>query len=534
MVCFSSLNKTSRSSRAYLHLTQPALVNQLAQKLSLTAFEDAAGTVRDASLIGPPSLELAPYGRVPNNKSRKDQRQGTIDQDPEFISFLESLTNPTTKLGEADQESELTTKAKEKVTSTPLIDFLREKKANKGKDLAPAKSSKHGRQEPKDSKAATTTEKKPNTKAASNPSGDNRTVQAIKVENAAREATRMSNKPAAAAKSNDPTGRAASTAIHPSKASALNPLADKKRERGVASAAAKILQRDLGLAGARGGRGSRRNGPVPPGLKEEAQGIHASAEATQAQPVLNHSASQVESRPSPSAQLASSDPTVLPGSPKVPAKAPPTGPSRGRTQNPPPPNKPVAVPPTAPKAASKSQISLADPSSKQAFLKHANPSQGVTEPLLEEAFAAYGTVEKVEIDKKKGFAYIDFADSQGLLHALKASPVTIGQGQVVVLERRVGPNMAMRNARGGGPKPSPRGGPGHMMRGGRGGSVGRGGRPRAPLPPAHANPSDSVQAANVSTISTISTSIDPLAAASTAAISSGSTNPTQHTSADDT
>lgn len=111
----------------------------------------------------------------------------------------------------------------------------------------------------------------------------------------------------------------------------------------------------------------------------------------------------------------------------------------------------------------------------QAFLKHANPSQGITEPLLEEAFAGFGAVKKVEIDKKKGFAYVDFAAPQALQDAIKASPIKVAQGQVVVLERKAGPTLQARNARGGSPMMGNRGGGPPVGRGGRGGTTRRGG-----------------------------------------------------------
>lgn len=275
----NSLNKSSKPSRAYLHLTQQAFVNQLAVKISTTSFDDAAGTARDVSLIGPPLVELAPYGRVPNSKIRKDQRQGTIDQDPEFISFLEGLTNPTAKSGEPEGENENTAKGKEKVVSTPLIDYLREKKANKSKDATSAKPGKHGRQEPKDSKSAAVTDKKANGKVIAHSTVETRTAQAIKVESAAREAARIVNKPANSTKVGEQSGRPVAATVTPSKSGTTNPLADRKRERGVASAAAKILQRDLGIGGARGGRGGRRGG-ASQSTKDVAQGAQAPTPST--------------------------------------------------------------------------------------------------------------------------------------------------------------------------------------------------------------------------------------------------------------
>ena len=90
-----SAAKLSRPSRVYLHLTDPVHLSALSERVRQTRFPDARSTSNDTSLLGPPSLEFAPFGRLPSGKLRKDARQGTIDLDSEFISFLESLTNPS-------------------------------------------------------------------------------------------------------------------------------------------------------------------------------------------------------------------------------------------------------------------------------------------------------------------------------------------------------------------------------------------------------------------------------------------------------
>jgi regulator of nonsense transcripts 3 len=121
------------------------------------------------------------------------------------------------------------------------------------------------------------------------------------------------------------------------------------------------------------------------------------------------------------------------------------------------PHSPTALPPAI--------------STKRAFLKHANPSQGITEPLLKAALEAFGPVEHVEIDKRKGVAYADFVDGEGLAAAIKAAKVDVAEGAVDILEYRPR-NAHPGDVRGAGPMP----------RGGRGGSLrhrgrGRGGQP---------------------------------------------------------
>jgi regulator of nonsense transcripts 3 len=84
---------------------------------------------------------------------------------------------------------------------------------------------------------------------------------------------------------------------------------------------------------------------------------------------------------------------------------------------------------------------------KSAFLKHANPSQGITEELLQTIFKEFGPIARCEIDKKKGLGYVDFTETESLKKAMQASPVKVGNGQVVVLENR--PQYG--NKRGAGP-----------------------------------------------------------------------------------
>jgi len=48
----------------------------------------------------------------------------------------------------------------------------------------------------------------------------------------------------------------------------------------------------------------------------------------------------------------------------------------------------------------------------------------------------FGSVLFVEIDKRKGFAYVDFASQDSLAKAIAASPVSVAQGAVQVLERK--------------------------------------------------------------------------------------------------
>ena len=420
--------KPSRPSRAYLQLSKQEYINLLSETVRHTSFVDAKGSTKDSSLLGPPSVEFAPYGRVPNGKPRKDARQGTIDQDPEFIDFLESLTNPVAKSVPVDQENE-STRGKEKVTVTPLVQFLKDKKANKGKENAATKNAKQGRHD-RDGKF---TDTKAAVQSAQSPK--KRSVQAAKVEQAARDAVKILNKQAANVKGNASTVQSSkpptSTPSAVPKSAANNAPGQKQRERGNVSAAAKILQRDLGIGGSQRGRGARL-GTLNTTGKTVAVDNQATNKSGAGASTVTPAAVPTNTTTSPT------NPSVsTAGSPQNKA-SPPTGPAANRV--------PVKQPPlnSAPQKTS-SKPSIPSSTSTQAFLKHANPSQGITEPLLEEAFKIFGGINKVEIDKKKGFAYVDFVEPESLQKAIKASPIKVAEGQVQVLERKTGPNLQARN-----------------------------------------------------------------------------------------
>jgi regulator of nonsense transcripts 3 len=128
------------------------LIQELSDKVRQTPFQDARNTSLDPALLGPPTVEYAPFSRIPGGKVRKDGRQGTIDQDPEFIAFLESLTNPPPKPVPVDEAAE--PEKEERITITPLIQFLRDKKANKAKEASPqSKTTKKARMDAKEQRS---------------------------------------------------------------------------------------------------------------------------------------------------------------------------------------------------------------------------------------------------------------------------------------------------------------------------------------------------------------------------------------------
>jgi regulator of nonsense transcripts 3 len=446
----------------------------LGDLIRAATFHDAAKSWQDPALIGPPTLEVAPYTKVAGGRRRNDNRQGTIDQDPDFKDFLESLTNPITKAAAPEGDAQ----KREKVKTTPLIEALREKKANK--DKSSAKGVKTARGEAKEDAADKKVLPRAGKENALNAGDKNRRINKADKVQAAKDAVKILNKEASSAKD---TVASAST----DKPTA-GPAAERKR--GNVAGVKSLLQRDLGIGAAPNRRrGTKREvGPATPDAgalpkniaSKEQKPEDAPPSAAPSSDKTSHS--QKKERPTRAERRAfkatltdkSNDKTTLsdatsqtptkpttvpapqilkkpqlaqaPTAPKGPAAAarsPPTEPTAARNiaspaQTHSTPAKTVVAP--APKtnqtARSAPPNPIPAPTSKQSFLKHANPSQGITEALIEEALKVFGGIERVEIDKRKGFAYVDFAEPEGLQKAMAASPIKIAQGAVQVLERK--------------------------------------------------------------------------------------------------
>ncbi|KAF9883022.1 hypothetical protein FE257_004335 [Aspergillus nanangensis] len=402
--------KPSRPSRAYIHVVSNDHSVSLSDKVRAASFVDARNTSNDPILLGPPSLEFAPYAKIPGSRIRKDARQGTIDQDPDFIAFLESLTQPITKAPAVESAADADDrKEKKAVTTTPLVQYIKDKKANKAKEAS--KSSKHSRGD-KESKAEKVQAKKLLQRGDKESGANEKPEKKSKADKATKDAVKAANKQAAnLAKQASKSSTAQNS---PKETASSTPTSDRKRERGNFAAATKILQRDLGLAPS-GGSGRRRGGK---GASADTDAAKAESRATSTETGKKDKRGKAKgggAQPSDAVPSSRAESTL-------PASSTPTAGKSSKA------GKGKQAPPTPATTAT------------QAFLKHANPSQGVTEPLLETAFAPFGKVVKVEIDKKKGFGYVDFAEPDGLQKAIAASPVTVAQSQVVVLERKMNPS----------------------------------------------------------------------------------------------
>lgn len=407
------LAKPSRPARAYLKVKDSSYVQQLSAHVRTANFQDTKNTTNDACLLGPPSLEFAPYNKTSNTRMRHDGRQGTIDQDAEFIDFLQSLTEPIARPASREAaEAKL-----QKPSITPLVQYIKDKKANKAKEkeAAAAKAALKQAEGTKDGKDVKDT--KPTNPAQSTPLTKKERIAATEAEKArvakaTQDAVESIRKSVAEIKGRETSKPATKAAETPEKV-IPQPSARLQRPRGDVSAAARIIGRDLGLT------------------PKEGRGPRGQRAVTTPNTLGNNKAVDAATPPVPNVKFPDSS------TPSAPAAAsplqPPTGPKSLR-------NAPIQATPQriAPAQPPPKIRPLPQPAAgaKSAFLKHANPSQGVTEDLLREVFAVHGTITRCEIDKKKGLGYIDFTEPDALKKAMAVSPVKVGNGSVVVLENR--------------------------------------------------------------------------------------------------
>ena len=304
------------------------------------------------------------------------------------------MSKPTNDAGITDGKQE-------KTTTTPLVQFLKEKKAAKAKDAAAAKTAKA-----KEAKEAKTEKSGKTAVVIKNVPAS---TEKARVAKATQDAVKAINKSVASLQGKGPPQKNDTKVAPPAPAGkdSTPPPVRPPRERGSAAVANRILQRDLGIVPK--DTKVRAKASTTPKDVETTTKVAPSAQNVSSQSVLNSTAEKA--------------------TPTTPA--PPNGPRNSR-----PPSaasvKPNAVPATRHPKATPQPL----PGAKAAFLKHANASQGVTEELLRTAFEAFGPLTRCEIDKKKGFGYVDFAETEGLKLAMQASPVKVGNGQVVVLENK--------------------------------------------------------------------------------------------------
>lgn len=446
-----SASKDPTPAYAFLQVKDDDL-QELSLAVQNAVWEDAKGTFNNPSLIGPPYVELSIYKKIPIGKPKKDPKEGTIDEDDEWKKWQFSLTEDPALKKEQEEEAhteEVTTaEPNDKRPVTALVAHILENKANKAKEAANAKSRKHARQESQGKGKSSASTEEPKKKSKDKADKPRETVKILKkqaaTEAAAEAAKAVAKDIKAGASTSERTGG--------------------RRQLGLKD----ILKRDLGIKDTEPETKTRRG-------KAQEKESASSAAATPGSANQPSEPAGTAAAPKPQAEKSSrgsrrrgkdskaSESNKASGSSEAPVPAPvkPVAILQKKKEEPaaPAPTKEAgpaakaaaATPPTGPKAGNakggqnggsqkKGNPSTSAPipaaSSTRAFLKHANPSQGVTEALLRQAMGAFGGVGSVEIDRRKGFAYVEFTDHGGLVKAMAASPVTIANASVQVLERK--------------------------------------------------------------------------------------------------
>ncbi|KAI0922913.1 hypothetical protein AcW1_002568 [Taiwanofungus camphoratus] len=125
------LNKENIPSRAYIAFKDEELLAVFSREYDGHLFRDKAGNESIAV------VEFAPFQKIPSDKKKVDSRMGTIEKDEDYISFLQSLKDASTKPGDADNLESLIAAAQPppQPTTTPLLEALKaEKSAQKDKE----------------------------------------------------------------------------------------------------------------------------------------------------------------------------------------------------------------------------------------------------------------------------------------------------------------------------------------------------------------------------------------------------------------
>ncbi|XP_012284926.1 regulator of nonsense transcripts 3A isoform X2 [Orussus abietinus] len=118
-------------SRAYINFVEQQDIFIFREKFDNYVFVDGKGTEY------PAVVEFAPFQRLPKKRvgKKKDLKCGTIESDPYYVSFLESLKNQEADSGVSQPKTEYSYQPPDntpkKVTSTPLLEYLKQRKQEK-------------------------------------------------------------------------------------------------------------------------------------------------------------------------------------------------------------------------------------------------------------------------------------------------------------------------------------------------------------------------------------------------------------------
>lgn len=496
-----------KAARVYLHLISVDHLKALAERVAEVRFTSSSsvsssGRSRASTdcAFGPPMVQYAPYQRVSSAKIRHDSSQGTIDTDPEFMAFLEQLTQPVPARSSSAAEEVVISKPK----TTPLIEYLKDKKAGKIKDTgavtspqiataAPAHPTP-GSPSPK-GKAADVTGRNPSSpaaisrspiktpariaqqppaspiltsrkpihpsssplpargpRAASNSPRVPHATPAGNTNTSARPVTPTGNiipapnllsLPSPTA-STPPTAQPASTPSTPPTTSPQRPPptgpAVRGTGRGRGMVSSRIL-RDLGIGPPAVGRTSRA---ARGGLAASSPLAPAGSRQASQRPVSSSGGGAGTLGAGAGAEGAG---TAVAGAVAGAVAAPGGGGGGGggAIVSPRPVSRSGAAPqtPSAPGSAPPSKpppTPVTPISNRKAFLKHVTPSHGITHSTLLAALTSdFGPVAVLDCDFRKGNAVVIFEEGAALLKALAARNLAVGNGgRVGVVEFREG------------------------------------------------------------------------------------------------
>ncbi|KAF3447394.1 hypothetical protein FNV43_RR12580 [Rhamnella rubrinervis] len=115
-------------SRAYIDFKRPEDVVEFAEIFDGHVFVNEKGALYKTI------VEYAPSQRSPKPCTKKDGREGTIYKDPDYLEFLKLIAKPTEHLPSAEiqlerKEAEQAGAAKEALIVTPLMEYVRQKRA---------------------------------------------------------------------------------------------------------------------------------------------------------------------------------------------------------------------------------------------------------------------------------------------------------------------------------------------------------------------------------------------------------------------
>ncbi|XP_053980893.1 regulator of nonsense transcripts 3A [Hylaeus volcanicus] len=118
-------------SRAYINFAEQQDIFMFREKFDNYVFVDSKGTEY------PAVVEFAPFQRLPKKRvgKKKDLKCGTIESDPYYVSFLESLKNQEAESNVAQPKTEYSYQPQDntpkKVTITPLLEHVKQLKQEK-------------------------------------------------------------------------------------------------------------------------------------------------------------------------------------------------------------------------------------------------------------------------------------------------------------------------------------------------------------------------------------------------------------------